>query len=368
MNTLTNVNYNMVNEAQIFYILHLYNMHLLNKFVDNIYVLYINQAEHNNIKEKIDELGLKVEYFKGVNGSMGNLYANYEKWYNNNNANIKLSKGSFGHISSFLKIINDAILKNYSKIILFEPDIYLCDNFELELEKYKDLIENSKLFYLGANQNMFYSETTWNHIDIEGNHYKCYKTLGTFAVIIDKSIFKEIYDQCSLMTEPSDVCLTHLQAKYRKKCIVSYPNLICCDVTESMTASGRNQLTTMEKLHWTKKYIFDNCHYYMCEKDKLYKFEFLIDSSVANPCVKIHDGDKNILIIEKRLFNALVNNNLFIVYLKPENTSIKIITKNIFTRTPSIIRTPKTSFEVHKQRLRYSIKNTELQKYYSKII
>ena len=107
-------------------------MHYLNTYFDNIYLLYIDDNELNNIKPKLEKKGIIVEYFKGFNGHLEK--EKYDLYLNNFNNNPvyemkPLNCGSFGHIMSFINILKDARENNYVKILILEPDIYFCEQF-----------------------------------------------------------------------------------------------------------------------------------------------------------------------------------------------------------------------------------------------
>src|SRR3989304_6407530 len=168
----------------------------LNSCFDNIYVLYINSTEKYRIEQKLMKHAIVAEYFLGVDGkNEKDKYANYLAYYKTLDQTIykELTVGQFGHTCSFIEILKDGIKKGYKKILILEADVYFADNFK-NLKKYTEL--DYKLLYLGCSQNKYYAEDTWitvqkNNKDIIKNgYYKAYKTLGTFALAIDKSMFE----------------------------------------------------------------------------------------------------------------------------------------------------------------------------------
>ena len=239
-------------------------IHFLNEYYDNIYILYINDKELNRIKSKLELLGIMAEYFEGVNGYTDTInYSNY--LHNYKNKELKpLNCGSYGHTMSFSKIISDAKNKRFTKRLVLEPDIYFCEDFDTLCSYYlqKDYVRNAKLVYFGASQNKFYTEETWNFIDkhydmqmFDGYYYAHY-TLGTFAISIDHSIYDECLQILELKEVPTDVALLKIHSIYPKKCIVIYPNIICCDVSDSKTSNKKNQIDSIKKLRWDRDYQF----------------------------------------------------------------------------------------------------------------
>jgi len=133
--------------------------HILNEHFDNIYVLHINQRELDKIQPKINKKKINVQYFKGYNGHAKKLefdhYLRIHRPRKRRNPAIKLlTPGAFGHIKSMINILSDAIKKKYKKILIFEYDIYFCEDFE---ERYKKYINKTyKILYLGAYQHNFF--------------------------------------------------------------------------------------------------------------------------------------------------------------------------------------------------------------------
>lgn len=291
-------------------------MHILNQYFDNIYILYISQNELCNVQPKILKENIIVEYFKGVNG---------KKEYNKKN----LTPGSYGHLLSFINILKDAITKNYNKILIFEPDIYFCDNFSEECKKY--LSFEYKLLYLGASQYKFYNEYTWDNIS-PTFFYNAFKTLGTFAIGIDYSIFSECIKLLSNFDRPTDVCLTDIQNKYMNKCIVTYPNLICCNITSSSTgASFGCQMDAIKNFKWNLKYkIYDDFNFYT-SVSAYYELILHVDSFDNNFEILLTNKNTNIFpMINLSNLNNFVDNNKIYVYILSQSNILHISTKYMY--------------------------------------
>lgn len=336
-------------------------MNILNEHFDNIYVLYVNvpkkinediekvntkmrrwvddqksisaditPPELRNIRPKIETRDIQVQYFEGINGK------DYDSGYDVYNENYKkysptpLSPGSYGHLLSFRKIIRDAMMKKYKKILILESDIYFCENFFDNVAKYLEL--DYKLLYLGASQNMFYTEPTWEYIeernpDMDNNgYYQAYKTLGTFAIAIDSSIFGECEEQFQKLECPTDVCLTKIQDKYRSQCYVTYPNLICCNIVKSSTSHVRNrrvQLEFMENNRWLREYDFNDIFLLRGIEGKEYDLVLEINSYIKNddvPDYKVKINGKEMTNMKLTLNTKLdveVDNDLNVVREDP---------------------------------------------------
>jgi RecA-family ATPase len=82
----------------------------INLHFDNVYLLYINNNELTNMKYKLSNTNIKVQYFKGYNGSLHlDEYNQFLKQQLINKRNDKdyviLTKGQYGHIRSFINIL-----------------------------------------------------------------------------------------------------------------------------------------------------------------------------------------------------------------------------------------------------------------------
>ena len=304
---------------------------ILNNYYDNIYIPYISNKELANIKWKIDEINLKVQYFKGFNGSLFKDYdkflANQKQKKNIDPSTILLTKGQYGHITTFINIFKDAIKNNYKKILILEPDIYFAVQIEDIYKKYIDL--DYKMLYLGASQNQYYTEKTWNNVYLISNYYyNAYKTLGTFAVAFDHTIFQETINLLSHYKVPTDVALFELQKKYNNV-FVCYPNIICCNVINSTTNGQRNnkiiQTIRMHDCKWILDYdtrekiiiVPNNKLNINSMKLNLYVNSKLNNYNIDVSCNHIIENKNNIIII-----NILLDKNI--------NGNIIVILNNIF--------------------------------------
>lgn len=283
-------------------------MSILNKYFDNIFVLYINKDEYNRIKHKIDKMNINVQYFKGINGLIDKNYCTYKE--NKGINNVYLTPGTYGHICSFINILQESIKLNYKKILILEPDIYFSKNFDKECIPYLNF--DYKILYFGATQYKFYKEETWSYIDknlMRNHYYYSYKTLGTFAVALDNSIFNEYLNLLKEYNKSSDVCLTILQEKYQKECIVCYPNLICCDIINSSTSPRIfkiNQVNMMKKYRWTKEYDIFDIYNLNTKNGKWYELTLDINSYFNNKYyIQILDDSNKLIFPIIRQLNLL---------------------------------------------------------------
>ena len=259
------------------------NKHVLNKYFDNIYVLYITEFEFDRIKYKLVNKKINAQYYKGIDGQkeLGKEFSDYVNFHNDiQSRHFIKTPGAFGHIHSFIKILTDAIEKNYKKILILEPDIYFDKNFDHIVEKY--LIKEYKLLYLGASQHLWKPiDDNYSHLFKQGYYY-AHNTCGTYGLGLDHTIFKEYLEKLKELKDPSDVCIFDIQNKYREHSIVAYPNLITCDVSKSTTTNRRrSQLEISKKFRWHDNFIINEKFSYRVNINSIYKV--VIEINYHNP-------------------------------------------------------------------------------------
>ena len=154
----------------------------------------ISSRTIENIDFKMRKIGLPYKRISGVDGKK--IYKYYEKKTN-------LNYGKLGCLLSHINILKDAVNNNYENILVLEDDIIFHKNFLNEFyNRYKYLINNEKKFdliYLGCSQ-----KHNWNNIIIKKNYLIGNKMDGTFAMIINKNIYKKILYYAKSLKYPID--------------------------------------------------------------------------------------------------------------------------------------------------------------------
>ena len=328
--------------------------HILNSHFDKIYLLYISPREYNKIKPKLTEKNIAVQYFKGYNGRANkeefDIYLTKHIKLKRTNKTIKLlTHGAFGHINSMIMILSDAIKNSYRKILILEPDVYFCKDFENRVVPYLEM--DYKLLYLGAYQYKFFFKDTWPYIDttykkemmretgVKAGYYRPYMTLGTFAVGIDNSLFVEYRNMLQQMNMTSDVYITKLQYKYRDESIVCYPNLICCDLTRSSTTLGRKQIPMMKNLRWNMiPYDLTDYHTMRTMKGMQYVLDMEINSFLPDFTIYIISLPTTIIIDKKSLYKYKKNGKIQITFIAADNKAVMEL-RNIFINSHKLTAT-----------------------------
>tara|TARA_Y100000768_G_C23950541_1_gene669948 strand:+ start:297 stop:1544 length:1248 start_codon:yes stop_codon:yes gene_type:complete len=226
-----------------------------------IYVLYINEKQKKRFINYISKSDININYnlFKGAfyYDVIDKIKHNYNKspltiineynhiykkelisWFYKRGKNIhnKILKyiGQYGHISSFINIIEDAIRKDLNEIIVFEYDIFIHNDIVERLKDFNNISEKCDIVYFGNSMHF--------NPSINNDTYNISNIAGTFAIYIKKTIFKDLLELLKLFILPTDEIMIILQQKY--KCYVYTPNIIISDVSKSSIAPKfKNDIT-----------------------------------------------------------------------------------------------------------------------------
>lgn len=158
-----------------------------------------------------------------------------------------VNKGQWGCLYSHINILKDAIENNYKSILILEDDIILTRDIEIKISNLHNFIEeqpNWNIIYLGASQH------NWDNISFGHNYYYANNTTGTFAYIINKNIFKDLFNYYAKMLKPVDNYLVDIQKIYYNSIYVLYPNIIVCNLEESNIGKKRNNNKYFKKFRW----------------------------------------------------------------------------------------------------------------------
>lgn len=213
----------------------------INEYFDKIYCLNLDRRSDRweNVKLYFEKNRIKVQRFSAIDG--GNHSKNENIQGLSDNGLIENSN-ALACLKSHLSIIKDAKLKGYKKILIFEDDVLLSDNFSKKIRLVGQL--DWKILYLGA------SQFDWEDISTDNFFYNCKNTLGTFAYAIDSSI----YDEAILLFEENsksvDNYLSLLQEKYKEESFVIFPNIVISDVEDSDIREQKDMFEYSTKMKW----------------------------------------------------------------------------------------------------------------------
>ena len=217
----------------------------LNTHFDKIYCLNLDRRADRweKVSKEFSKISINVERWPAIDGN--NLTESdmifIDEKISSNIGKIE-NKYALGCLLSHLQIVKDAKEKGHKKILIFEDDVILSNNFLEEVKQIEKL--DWRLLYLGASQFL------WNNIEIKDGYYNCQKTLGTFAYAIDSSIYDDLINIFEKRSQSVDNLLSIIQSKYKNECFTIYPNIVISNVEDSDIRSKKNISTYANSMRW----------------------------------------------------------------------------------------------------------------------
>ena len=212
----------------------------INNVVDQVYVINLDTEPErfkllsNNLKK----LNIKFKRYPAING---------KKIYHKFNNKTTLNPGTIGCLLSHKYILLDAIKHNYKKILVLEDDVIFDKNFINKFnEKYNYFnrkVPKFDLLYLGCSQTTD-SKKMWNSMYIDKHFYYPKKSNGTFAMLLNHTIYRDLINCINKYDEPYDKMIVH-KILNTKKCYSIYPHLITAKV--DLISSTDNKIRNMDE-------------------------------------------------------------------------------------------------------------------------
>jgi len=208
----------------------------INLYFDQIYCLNLKRRSDRwkIVSAEFKKHGICVRRFNAIDKKDLSI-ADVRFVENNKKLKIPLSIKSTGALAcllSHIEIIKDAKVNGFNKILIFEDDVAISEDFKNKIQDIKNL--PWKLLYLGA------SQFDWENITPNNGFYECKNTLGTFAWAINSSIYDEIIEVALTKQKPVDNLISALQEKYKSQCYTFFPNIVIAEVGESDIRENRN--------------------------------------------------------------------------------------------------------------------------------
>jgi GR25 family glycosyltransferase involved in LPS biosynthesis len=232
-----------------------------------------------------------------------------------NNSSSFISKGELGCCLSHLWCLSQTIINNYENVIIFEDDIILHKNFEVEfMNIYKKCTTNNNnldFMLLGAHdfnfskhnykyvKNKLYRPDEKENNLLYGAHANYYSLKGA------KAMFKIRTSEISFFDKEYMLMFNH----FNNSSYICYPNLVVSNISASTLNHKREILSQMEYDYYNKCYIkfnFNNYNFiYVNLLDKsLFKFDEINNDyeSFIDNCLYHNFYDLNsINTVKKRL-------------------------------------------------------------------
>ncbi|NTV83895.1 MAG: glycosyltransferase family 25 protein [Bacteroidales bacterium] len=236
----------------------------LNVFFDRIYVINLARRpdRRKEMIRKLTALKIKAEFFPAEDGSSVENMNEFTTYYNTPidpvNAHemeirlkrkVVISPGAWGILKTYRKLVAEAQLKGYDKILCLEDDVIFAKNFgEMFNLAVKIIPDNWKILYLGASQHTWEENTdlvtptgTFDEDD-RVQYYFPLNTDGAFAVGLRSSAFNFLLAETEGMNCPFDSgALRKASRTFTGECFVLKPNLVIADVSDSDIRVSRKQ-------------------------------------------------------------------------------------------------------------------------------
>lgn len=168
----------------------------LNDIFDKIYCINLKHRvdRWENCQTQFNKYGISVERFDAVNGN--------EMIPEGVNG---LMPGEVGVIRSNYNIIKDAKENGYKKIVIFEDDVELCDNFnERFLSHYNKTPKDWKFLYMGGNH-------VGGLIPINDKVSRIRHTYAIHAICVHEDLYDHILNMLKEERVQVDVTYAQLQ-------------------------------------------------------------------------------------------------------------------------------------------------------------
>lgn len=224
----------------------------INYYFDEVYCVNLDRRgdRWEEVKKQFDKYNIRVRRFSAVDGKDLTYDDFYPYWKDKPYVEGKLvfrpgdveNKFALGCLKTHLAIIKDAKKNNHNRILIFEDDIVLSNNFENEIYKIKEL--NWKMLYLGATQ------YDWSNLFMGNGLYLSKNTYGTFAYAIDCSVYDLLISKIENSTQTIDQTYTHVQNELNGHCYTLYPNIVIPYVEDSDIRKSKNINEYALKMRW----------------------------------------------------------------------------------------------------------------------
>ena len=214
-----------------------------NSYFDMIYCLNLDKRRDrwDKVKKEFRRFGISASRFSAIDGE-NMSYPESDRIEAMSDRGLIENSRALGCLKSHIEMIKDAKSKGYNRILIFEDDILISEDFHSRISLLSQM--DWKIFYLGA------SQFDWNRIHIKEGYYRCRKTLGTFAYALDCSVYDEILEKAEGSEMSIDNILSAVQAENMKKCLTFFPNIVISDVSDSDIRDGAKMDEYSERMKW----------------------------------------------------------------------------------------------------------------------
>jgi GR25 family glycosyltransferase involved in LPS biosynthesis len=206
-----------------------------NIYFDCIYVINLKKdvEKLKRMKQILGKYDIHFVSFDAVYGM------NYLSEYNKHNYSAKLkSVGAYGYTLTMLKIFKDAVEKQYKKILVFDDDVILCNDF---LNKFDECIRcipyDWKVLFLGLSgpwSNPIVNDDLKTFSFDKKYITDLFNCDGSYAVGYDLTILNELSEEIKTIKHPFDTqMIEYLNNNPHIQKYAFYPYLVIADTFSS---------------------------------------------------------------------------------------------------------------------------------------
>ncbi|VBB17684.1 hypothetical protein YASMINEVIRUS_147 [Yasminevirus sp. GU-2018] len=242
----------------------------LNSIFEKIYVINLKKRDDRKASSvaKLKSLGVEYEFFEGVDGYDRQYDSLCDSVLTREGTWIK-SRGAVGLIMTYIKLLEDALAKNYQNVLILEDDICFHKDFDNLLEKQRKNISfttdnTTDCIWLGANQYRFDEDQLKDLANPDSEFYtvsrkKWHYTFGTYAIAMNRKFMEVLRKNIDLSTilYGIDVHIFWTLAEHKLTGRVVLPFLVLPDVSDSDNMGARDQTEFM----MSRMYKVENYNY-----------------------------------------------------------------------------------------------------------
>lgn len=269
----------------------------INSYFDKIYCLNLerNSEKWQKTNTQFKELNINVDRFLGIDGNditddeFNEISNRKISEVDSSKLGLIENKYALGCLMSHIEIIKEAKSAKYKRILIFEDDVILSNEFNERISQINKL--SWELLYLGA------SQFNWTGVKVNNGFYKCSNTLGTFAYAINSNIYDDLLELFETKRKSIDNLLSEYQLKNNQSFVI-YPNIVISDVSQSDIRQSKSMDEYSKLMKWN-----------------LESFNFNIDYVVSPNSLEKLIKSNHIELVKKSTTKTSKKSILFLIYL-----------------------------------------------------
>lgn len=158
---------------------------------------------------------------------------------------------TIGYMESQKKVLLDAIENKYENILVFDDDSVVNAFAEPVDSGFMAQIKDAKIFLAGCSEYAKESDIIYLDVNKQFYHPVPGNTCGSFAVVYNRSIFKEVLELLGECAGTYDNCvLGYIYGKYPDQCFATKNHIVIADVSDSDIRSERDQISHSLEKNW----------------------------------------------------------------------------------------------------------------------